>query len=308
MTFWVAGAVVVGSAVSSNAASKASKTQANAANTATQEQARQFNVTQENYRPYLDAGKTSLNELQRLIGIGQGVDTGQMSMQDVTAENFDGARYLAANPDVAANPYFAANPYEHFARYGDLPGEMRQAMAPVYSKDPSTGFGSLQGAPTQAEVQLDPGYQFGLDEGQKAINRQTAAAGGRISGAALKSAARYGTDYATTKYDAAYNRTNQARADRLNRLAALAGVGQTSTQQVSQAGQNSANNIGNIQMSNANAQGAGQMAQANIWGNAGNQLTALYGRNAAPSGINYGTGSNQINTQTNMPNYATMGG
>src|SRR5438067_13459997 len=37
-------------------------------------------------------------------------------------------------------------------------------------------------------IQMDPGYRFGLKQGQHAIDRQTAASGGWISGAAIKAA------------------------------------------------------------------------------------------------------------------------
>lgn len=135
-----------------------------------------------------------------------------------------------------------------------------------------------------ASVQMDPGYQFGQQQGQQAIDRKTAAAGGRISGASLKAADQYNTDYATTGYSTAYNRANQARSDRLNRLAALAGIGQTGTQQVNSAGQNSANQISGLVTAQGNASAAGQLAQGNIWSNAGNQIAALYGRNNGMSG------------------------
>jgi hypothetical protein len=129
-----------------------------------------------------------------------------------------------------------------------------------------------------SKVQLDPGYQFGLQQGQQAIDRKTAAAGGRISGAALKAAAQYGTDYATNGYSAAYARANQARTDRLNRLAALADVAQTATQNVNAIGAGAANARSALMTAAGNNAGAATMAQANIWGNAGNQLAALYGR------------------------------
>lgn len=130
----------------------------------------------------------------------------------------------------------------------------------------------------QNKIQMDPGYQFGLTQGQQAIDRKTAAGGGRISGAALKEAAQYGTDYATTGYSAAYSRQNQARTDRLNRLAALAGVGQTATQNVAVHGASTAGANSALMVAAGNNAGAAQLAQGNIWGNAGNQLAALYGR------------------------------
>jgi hypothetical protein len=130
----------------------------------------------------------------------------------------------------------------------------------------------------QSKIQMDPGYQFGLKQGQQAIDRQTAAGGGRISGAALKAAAQYGTDYATTGYSAAYARQNQARTDRLNRLAALAGVGQTATQNIGALGAHNSEASSALMVAAGNNRGAAQLAQGNIWGNAGNQIAALYGR------------------------------
>lgn len=123
-----------------------------------------------------------------------------------------------------------------------------------------------------ADVLSEPGYQFGLQQGQQALDRKIAAMGGRVSGAALKSAARYGTDYAASGYNAAYQR----RQDRLNRLAALAGVGQTATGASAAAGQQSANAISSLISSGGDARAASQLAQGSIWGNAGNQIAALF--------------------------------
>ena len=147
----------------------------------------------------------------------------------------------------------------------------------------------------QSKVQLDPGYQFGLTQGQQAIDRQTAAAGGRISGSALKAAAQYGTDYATTGYSAAYGRVKQTRDDRLNRLAALAGIGQSATDGTAAAGQASTKAGNALQQAAGTNAGAATLAQGNIWGNAGNQLAALYGRNT-----NTGTSSPVVEGATNQ--------
>jgi len=51
------------------------------------------------------------------------------------------------------------------------------------------------------EFEKSPGYQFRLDEGQKAIERGAAARGGALSGAAMKAGMRYGQDFATKDYD-----------------------------------------------------------------------------------------------------------
>jgi len=124
---------------------------------------------------------------------------------------------------------------------------------------------------TSADVMADPGYQFGLKQGQLGLDRKAAASGGRVSGAALKSAAEYATNYASTGYGAAYQR----RQDRLNRLASLAGLGQTATGGSAAAGQSSANAISGALSSQGDATGAARMAKGNIWGNTVNQLGAV---------------------------------
>lgn len=120
---------------------------------------------------------------------------------------------------------------------------------------------------TAEETMQEPGYQFGLQQGQQGLDRKIAAAGSRLSGASLKAASRFNTDYATSGYNAAYQR----RQDRLNRLASLAGLGQTATGSSAAAGTNSANQITNLLSNQGDASGAGIMAQGNIWGNALNQ-------------------------------------
>ena len=129
---------------------------------------------------------------------------------------------------------------------------------------------------TAADVMSDPGYQFGLTQGQTALDRKTAAAGGRVSGAALKAAAQYGNDYGTTKYGEAYSR----KQDRLNRLAALAGIGQSATAGTASAGANASSNTSSLISSQGNATAASQMAQGNIWGNAINSVGAAWQKQA----------------------------
>lgn len=131
--------------------------------------------------------------------------------------------------------------------------------------------------PTAAEVMSSPGYQFGLSEGQRALDRQFARGGGRISGAAMRAGTRYATNYATSGYNAEWQR----RQDRLNRLAAIAGIGQTATGGSAMAGANSANAISGLLSSGGDAQAASQLQRGSIWGNTINQLGAQFGREPA---------------------------
>lgn len=165
------------------------------------------------------------------------------------------AAALAQNQAQSDRNYADLAPYR--AAGTQALGQLQSEMdAPVTSADVMNG---------------DPGYQFGLNQGQQAIDRKAAAAGGRVSGASLKAAAEYGTNYATTGYNAAYQR----RQDRLNRLASLAGIGQTATGTGISAGTTLATNSSGLTSSLGNAQGAATMAQGNIWGNAANQLGAV---------------------------------
>jgi hypothetical protein len=161
---------------------------------------------------------------------------------------------------------------------------------------------------TSEEVMSDPGYQFGLDEGQKAIDRKIAAMGGRVSGAAIKAAGRFGVNTATAGYGAAYQR----RQDRLNRLAAIAGLGQTSTAQTSQLGQINANQQANNALQLGDARGANQIATGNIWANTGNQLAAMYSRKPSGGGNVYtpgggGTPNNYVSGGANYDAYDFQG-
>lgn len=138
----------------------------------------------------------------------------------------------------------------------------------------------------QVDLAQDPGYAFRLSEGMKALERSAAARGGLLSGGTLKGIQRYGQDLASQEYQNAYNRALtqynaavQREATGYNRLAALAGIGQTATGALaSQAGQAGAN-LGNLYM-NA-GQAAGQ-ARASGYLGLGNTLTGGLG-----TGLNY---------------------
>ncbi len=133
--------------------------------------------------------------------------------------------------------------------------------------------GDIDKPVTSADVMADPGYQFGLDQGQRAITQRIAAGGGRVSGQAIKAAGRFGTDYATSGYGAAYQR----KQDRLNRLAAIAGIGQTATDGTAAAGQNSSNNISSLASSQGDAAAAARLRTGNIWANTSNKLISAGG-------------------------------
>ena len=68
----------------------------------------------------------------------------------------------------------------------------------------------------------------------------------------------------------------QVVAERLNRLQALAGFGQTAAATSGQVGAQTSNAISNLVSRQGDATGASKIAQGNIWGDAFNQVAANY--------------------------------
>jgi hypothetical protein len=152
------------------------------------------------------------------------------------------------------------------------------------------GFGTAAGSISPGDVTKDAGYQFGLDQGTRSLDSTLNARGMRDSGAALKAATRFGTDYATTKYDDAFNRQLQDRQQQLNPFLSLAGAGQVGTSQIGAAGQNYANQAGANAIAAGDARATGNLAQTSIYGNTANQLAGWYQNQRQPQ-TNYGAGA-----------------
>jgi hypothetical protein len=138
----------------------------------------------------------------------------------------------------------------------------------------------LRGGPSMspADVMAEPGYEFGRQQGMRGIENSAAARGMGLSGAAIKNASRFNTDYASTRYGDAWNRSQADFGNRWGRLAALAGIGQSANQLTAGAGQAFGQQAGQNMMGAGNAIGAGAITRGNIWANAANQGASAYGR------------------------------
>jgi len=112
----------------------------------------------------------------------------------------------------------------------------------------------------------DPGYAFGLSQGQKTLANGAAARGMTYSGAQGKALQRYGQDYAGTKLDQS-----------VNRLSSLANIGQAGASTIANTGGNYANQTANNLTALGDARAAQYMVNSNAIGNAVNGLTA-YGQ------------------------------
>lgn len=117
-----------------------------------------------------------------------------------------------------------------------------------------------------AALRMDPGYQFRLQEGQRAIENGAAARGGLLSGNALRAVTRYGQDYGSNEF-----------GNLANRYSSLAGVGQSAAGNIGNLGANTASNVGNNLLGAGQARASGYMNQYNMAGNLMNQGFKLLG-------------------------------
>jgi hypothetical protein len=306
----IAGSAVLG-AVSAN---KAAKTQAKGAKKAAGLQYDQYMQTREDQMPFLEASYGALNRQNALLGLGPKFDT--------SFENFDAAKYLAANPDAQAwaqgkqrernQPSSLAQlAYEHYTSDKERSGQGRTGDF-FRNQAPAADYGKYARDFGMQDFQLDPGAAFRLSEGLKVLDRQAAARGNLLSGNAGKALVKFGQDYASQEYQNAFNRYQVNRANQLTPLQSMAGMGQTTAAQLGNAGQNYATNAGNAYGAAAQAQASGYMGMANAIGqgvgqymnyqsnnNLINALNRPSGGGAPPTGgygaytpANYGFGSN----------------
>lgn len=256
-----AGVGAAGTVAASNAQSKAAKSAANASQQATDasiaEQRRQFDIAQQNQQPWLNTGQSALTELAGLYGLSTGGGANRSTYN-----------FLQANPDVKTSidaGYFggpgnydsAVNWFKN--EYGNAPNVNNPTVGTgQYGQATGVGAGG-----SLSPFFASPDYQFRQNEQARALTARNASLGIQDSGAAQKAALQYSGNLASGEFN------NYA-----NRLASLAGVGQTAANTSAQLGQNFANNFGNLQTQNAQNLGSSYMQQgqntANMWGNLAN--------------------------------------
>ena len=328
-----AGGSVASGLIGANAAENAATTQANAAKynanmqgnlgqegLALENQQNQQN--QANLQPYLQTGDNANATLQYLMGMGGenpaggGVTTGQG--QTLSIPGINGSVNV---PGVKTTTGTAAT---NLGSYGDL---MK-----------GYGGGAFQ-APTAEQARQTPGYQFGLQQGLGAQQAGAAANGTLLTGGTQAALDQYGQNYADTNYNNVYNQALQTygtnyntwanqQASEYNRLAGMAGMGQTAantmnTEGLQSSGQmaNTLNSTGqqvaNQNMNAANATASGYINSANQYGgmasgigNSLGQMMMLKSMYGNQNGAYGPAGQTQLNNMTNSmdPNSSLFSG
>lgn len=178
---------------------------------------------------------------------------------------------------------------------------------------------------TGKDLDSDPGYQFGLNQGTQGIERGQASRGNFLSGAAMKELTRFNEDYAGTKFNDAFTRARSTwgtnlgayndNKDRIyNFLSGVSTVGQNAAARVGASNQQVGSSVAGNMLASGAAQSAGAVASSNAWQsginsaanawNTGNNGTMawnnmLANNNIGRSGNNYnGSSGNALS-----PNY-----
>jgi hypothetical protein len=129
-----------------------------------------------------------------------------------------------------------------------------------------------QFGPQDLQAGLAPNYDFMLSQGQGINAAKANQAGGMIGGNALQGLNQFTQDYAGNAYQNAFNNYQTGQTNIYNRLAGIAGIGQTAQGAVNAAGTNLANNLSSLGVGSAAAQGAGTIGAANAYGNAASNI------------------------------------
>ena len=272
-----AGGSILGGLFGKNGAKSAAKTQAEAAERAGQH----------------------VEDVTREVNpqIGVAADQAATGVRQVADEAASGVTDATTRANERLNPY------------ADLGTQAVNALALRLSEFDRT--------PTMEDLEIDPGFAFRLEEGEKALARSGAVRGNALGGSALKSLARYSQGVASDEYQKAFDRYRTSVNDRFERLTGVADRGQAAAttqgnrdvsgaefagtvrtgaaEYAGNAGMHAADTMtantinaarvrGEYSTSGANATAAGQVAGANAWANGisgagGSIMNALILRN-----------------------------
>jgi hypothetical protein len=234
----VIGAAAIGGVTSVISGNKAAGAAKDAAQMSADVQRYMFDQTRNDYAPWRQVGQNALAKLAKLYGVE--ASTLMPSYQQPSG--------VAGQYGVMDGDGFALNYQRNWrdgtgvmGNYG-LPTEQPTQAQATNDNDPFADF------------YASPDYKFRLAEGMKAIERSAAARGGLRSGATMKSIGNYAQGVAAGEY-----------GNYVNRLSALAGIGQQATDSTAAAGQNYANAASNAYTNAGNA-------RASAYANTGNAI------------------------------------
>lgn len=216
---------------------------------------------------------TAANVIQQRTAINSGTD--QMTAGAQSAMNTLRSGETASNATIAAGRDAAIGTYgdalgrartdygggaEKVAGYQQPYLKLGDQNVTTLAEDTARG-GALDRSFGMDDFTADPGYQFRLSEGEKAIKRGASGMGTLVTGATLKALTGYGQNLASEEYQKAYGRFTDNQQRRYSNLLGTTQVGQQSANTAGSAAQTAANNQGGAEMT-AGGQIGGTQTQA----------------------------------------------
>jgi hypothetical protein len=235
----------------------------------------------------------------------------QQATSDQNAINFDQGVFNTQQANLA--PYMTAgNTSLSSLMTGFSNGTFGPGSIPAFT------------APTAAQAEATPGYQFNLQQGLKSVDEGAAARGGLQTGGTIKAEQNYGAGLASSTYQQTFgNALSQYQAaltgqsQNYNELAGVADIGLGAATGVNQAGTAAATNISGLMTGQGNAAAAGTIGSANAVAGGISSATGGVGTDLllsqllkSPSYTGAG-GANpnpNISLGTNVPSLADSGG
>lgn len=251
---WIAAAIggsavlgFLGSQNQASAAQSAAQTQAQSAQNAQNTQLQMFNQIQQNQQPFLNAAYGALPTLTAGTSAGGQFATGPTAMTG----SLQNPSTLTPFTNADLNSYLAPN-YQFMLNQG--------LGANAQNMNVSGGGSNIDRSNTIfAENYAGNAYQNALNN--YLTQQQTGFSQGQTNLQNLLQQQQIGFNQATT------NQTNI-----FNRLASLAGLGQTSANNLANAGTTTAGNVGQAQIAAGNALAGGTVGAANAYANAAQGL------------------------------------
>lgn len=290
----IVGSTLAGGYMSSQAAKSAASSQSSAANDAANAQLQQFNTVNSQQAPYRQAGYSALNQLafglgdssalnpyanKTLINNDQGIlspDWGLYNSDPIYKRAWD--NMVNTNQGILQNG--PLNDYQVSKLQNQIQSSINSDPAYAQSQQSNSGglgFGQFlhQFNTSDLNDNLAPNYAFMRDQGLGQLQNASNATGGLLSGNTLQGLNTFAQNYAQNAYQQAYQNYNSNQSNIFNRLADIAGLGQTANQSTANAGIQSTAAANNYLTSAAAANAAGTVGQANAWSNAANSLGTI---------------------------------
>ena len=132
--------------------------------------------------------------------------SGGKAPPDLT-QNFNEARWLQSQGKASNALTQNFNEAAFLKQGGHNAGDLtRDFNRTGYLKNAGFTDADLARKFTNKDFQVDPGYQFRLQQGNQGIENSAAAAGGQLSGATMKALAKYNSNLGAQEYGSAFNR------------------------------------------------------------------------------------------------------